>query len=372
MSLADLMVGLINIPFLAATDFSHRWIFGEVFCKIRLAWVYVNTFVPVTTIVLLTGFHRLRASRNHRYRNMVKTNHVRYAMVACWVSEAVFDLFVAFGFPVVTKKTFIQYDAFCDMEFLYTSPGFTIFFVILKFVLPFIFLFAFCISLLVAIIKMSKRVNSRLSAARLRMSAMPLRMANHRSCADNSRLDGAGQSKVSAFRKKRAPLNIQSRMSLFMNGVFHGQQMSTNDRDHENKPNTSKSSCVNPSNSSQPPATGQRSGVATVSGSHGLQDRSSPTRVAETSRKTPVLSGHRRSAAMLFILIGTFLLFWTPVVITTLVWMACPARVSVITVYWVYLAVYCNSLVNPFLYAVTNRRYRMGIAKILRLARWRN
>eukprot|EP00057_Strongylocentrotus_purpuratus_P008273 XP_011662747.1 PREDICTED: probable G-protein coupled receptor No9 [Strongylocentrotus purpuratus] len=54
-SYADLMVGLINIPFLGITDFFQRWLFGEIFCKIRVAWAYVNTFVPVLVVVLLVA-----------------------------------------------------------------------------------------------------------------------------------------------------------------------------------------------------------------------------------------------------------------------------------------------------------------------------
>lgn len=361
-SYADLMVGLINIPFLGVTDFFQRWIFGEIFCKIRVAWAYVNTFVPVLVVVLLAAFHRLRMSRNHTYRNAVKQVHVTIIMAACWFLEACFDLSVAFGFPIITKKSVLNYDFHCDMEFPYTSLSFTVFFVVLKFLIPLVIYIVLCVNLFLSIRRVSNRIND-----------------SGRAVADTTRtMETSGRKFL-----KSNDVNMPENGEQSINSISGEFDQKCNHLKTIKAPSTSPHnpvvnnflvvfdvSCQGSSNASglHP---GQTSRSEQPTSSNQFQVPRHRKNTGSTRAQKHRLYGHRRSAVMLFVLVSAFLVFWTPIVIIFIIMVVCPTCITGKSLYWAYLIVYCNSLVNPFLYAATNRRFQRGFIKVLRLRRWR-
>ncbi|XP_071484084.1 histamine H3 receptor-like [Diadema antillarum] len=339
LSVADFMVGIFNVPFLADADFSVRWRFGEVFCKFRQALAYVITFVPVTVIILMSIFHNLRTSRKPRYRQAIKAKHVDILMAICWAGEAAFDFFLAFGIPAMYGRSVIDYDYFCQMEFIFLSPNFVIFIIILKYVLPLVILSFFCFNLFRTIRKISTRIHLT-----------------------NMVTEGASNSKTACPSKQTS--DTRTNQDTAPPGAAPGVSDGSTSTSLAPKSGMAVAGTITPSRNQGDPA------VSLTTGNPRQRQASSfPTaagsNVPVVPKKTK-LQGHRKSALRLAVLVGAFLVFWTPVAIASLVSLACPHCVSPLVMYWAYMVVYMNSAVNPFLYALTNRQYRKGFAKVCR------
>nr|XP_054766962.1 histamine H3 receptor-like [Lytechinus pictus] len=83
------------------------------------------------------------------------------------------------------------------------------------------------------------------------------------------------------------------------------------------------------------------------------------------------LAKHRKASIVLSILTGCFILFWTPYKIMTIVFSFCGSSCAS-AVLWEVLEVmvWCNSTVNPFIYAATNVHFRRNFSHFLFLDRW--
>ncbi|XP_041478020.1 histamine H3 receptor-like [Lytechinus variegatus] len=92
-----------------------------------------------------------------------------------------------------------------------------------------------------------------------------------------------------------------------------------------------------------------------------LRDKNSRNRLAK----------HRKASIVLSILTGCFILFWTPYKIMTVVFAFCGSNCAS-AVLWEVLEVmvWCNSTINPFIYAATNVHFRRNFSHFLFLDRW--
>eukprot|EP00057_Strongylocentrotus_purpuratus_P004862 XP_003729650.1 PREDICTED: D(4) dopamine receptor-like [Strongylocentrotus purpuratus] len=87
--------------------------------------------------------------------------------------------------------------------------------------------------------------------------------------------------------------------------------------------------------------------------------------------KERTFARHRKAAVVLGILVGCFLVCLLPVQVTSVKFAICGKDcVSFLTLNVTYSFVWGNSMINPFIYAVTNKHFRCNFRRYLLLDRW--
>lgn len=85
LSYSDLLVGIINTPLVAIVEFYQgQWVFGEISCKIVLAVIYLDTFIPIVIMLMFIAHRRISISRNAKTRNFLRRRHINITMTFIW------------------------------------------------------------------------------------------------------------------------------------------------------------------------------------------------------------------------------------------------------------------------------------------------
>ena len=93
------------------------------------------------------------------------------------------------------------------------------------------------------------------------------------------------------------------------------------------------------------------------------------TNLVEDKKKAD-FNRHRKAAITLAVLVGVFVICWLPYYITTLLSIFCEECVHVMVWEVTNNLLWCNSTINPFLYAAMNIHFRENFIKLLGLQSW--
>ncbi|CAF1071215.1 unnamed protein product [Adineta steineri] len=85
MAIADLLVGLIGMPFHSYAQIKHSWPFGELFCKIWITIDDVVTMASVLSIVAITIERYWSINHSVHYRRHTTKTRIRIFSVLIWL-----------------------------------------------------------------------------------------------------------------------------------------------------------------------------------------------------------------------------------------------------------------------------------------------
>ncbi|XP_064614227.1 histamine H3 receptor-like [Liolophura sinensis] len=307
LAIADFLVGCVSMPFyFVTTILDYQWIFGRLFCKIWNALDFLACLAGAYAVVLISVDRSLMVWQGAAYAVRQTKKSATLRIVMSWCLSFLIYVPAVFLWDVWTGQSIVP-NGVCDVEFVINFP-FTLSTAILEFVLPFVSITVLSIYLYVTIIRKSRvALNTRIWTN----SSARSQASFHTICKE---LDG---------KPERVEI-----------------------KEPEGKESESNSALSS------------------------LKERLSGSKKKKTGDlEKRILRRNQKAAQRLAVLVGVFVICWTPYTITTIVIAACGNCVddhlyeALIWLQW------ANSVVNPFLYAFTTPRFRENYVRLLHLKR---
>ena len=307
LSAADFTVGLVSMSINLAWLLTDDWPLGEITCKMYLVIDYVVTNVPVCTIIFISlDRYWLLIKKLDYPKYQTKTRALSFIAI-CWTFCIVFFTFITFAWiPITGFPEQIEYDWNCELEATYNFE-FQIFMTVLFFLFP--LLTIGCLNLIVY-----RNIRQRSKGfVRVHPAPAELPVQNEHVAMDTTTKSPDG---TNSGVNRGAPL-ISS---------------SAND-------NAPTNSATKPGNSAM-------------------------------NKSRNEFNRHRKAAITLAILVGVFILCWLPFYITSLIGAVCDDCIPELTWEITSNLLWCNSTINPFLYAAMNSHFRRNFIDLLGLRKW--
>lgn len=313
LAVTDFMVGVFSLTFNLSWLVRGFWPHGEIICKLWLVLDYTVCWVSQITMVLISWDRYCLVSMGLKYKTYQTKKRVGLILVFVWTIMLILLSLLAFAWSPITGQANIDYDRVCIMEFI-----------VLRYAPLAINLIPYAI-MLVCIVTLNTSVYINIY--------------------QRSKVRQCGPAKV---------------------GMGH----KTRNLDEGTNGSLSSASCE--VLSSGPHERGEENIMnANVTPTETNSAEEGPLKVIDADKVRMTLIRHRKAAIVLSILTGCFILFWLPYIITTVVYSIC-AMECVSNVIWELTEVlaWCNSAINPFIYAATNVPFRKNFRRFLLLDRW--
>ncbi|XP_038056986.1 histamine H1 receptor-like [Patiria miniata] len=337
LSVADFLVGLsmiFNFIWLLTED----WVLGQVPCMFWLSVDYCLSYASVLAIILISLDRYRLVTLKLRYAVVQTRRRAITTICCCWAFCLVFYPALVILWAPLTGEYIIDYSEDCDLESrenLYLN----LFLIVLEFVLPLIVLVY---------------LNTRLYLV-VKRRAKGLVMTGEHSVPTVSKA-------VSALSFKTTRRDSASGVFYITNGIpgrvsLTSLTISVPDDNQTSacaKPaGTARSSTVPPK---EPRASRQRR----------LTDSTRPSVGSSAFRRYREFHKHRKAAVTLSLLVGIYILCWLPFYIKNTIVAFCDDCINYYILEVTDNLLWCNSTINPFLYALLNMQYRRYIARVLR------
>ncbi|XP_038046719.1 muscarinic acetylcholine receptor gar-3-like [Patiria miniata] len=371
LSICDLTTGVAVLPFNTHWVIVGRWSFGEAFCKLWLIVDFSITHISILSVIFISLDRYWMVTKTSKYRSFLSKKKVQTMTAAAWSVIVIYYTFVALAWAPLTKESPFNYDEDCELDAV-LNMYFTIVQIIFEFVLPLIVI-TYLNLIVYTEIKRRSGGLKRMAHASLKMEGI------------------------------QAPSKIQSTIkrvrmcSVKPLGIKHDEAMASLDSgsDYDIRQIDSQNSAVATAAENKGPGSAcpgdhdsvktfpyceqERSVIdtSTVSShrqmpadvenkrhSIGLtESRKSDRRNQTVTHKE--FKKHRKAAITLAALVIVFVICWLPYHITAAWNMICRGCVGDLAWEVVNYMLWCNSTVNPFLYAITNVRFRRNFIRFL-------
>lgn len=306
LAITDFIVGAFMWPVNISWLLKDEWVHGEIVCKVWLIVDYSITMMSALTLVMISWNRYCVLSMGIKYQAFQTKKRVGLILFSTWTAVLLWYSFLAFAWTPLTGHKSVDYTYNCELEF----TGHLIITLIVN-VLQFFIPFTILLSLNIAVYN-----NIRQRSRGIVGPSPPI--------VPPVDLPGPGA-------RRLTPDSL--------------------------KATTSKSISV------------------------GLPAEPCPDKYApSTSLNAPrdpsktegwTFARHRKAAVVLGILVGCFLVCWVPIQITSVMFAICGTKCVTYLNWEVTNAlVWGNSLINPFIYAATNRHFRRNFRHFLLLDRW--
>ncbi|XP_002736922.1 putative G-protein coupled receptor No18 [Saccoglossus kowalevskii] len=343
LAVSDFIIGLVSLPLNTAWFLSGNWLLGEVVCKIWIVMDFTACYASVCAIVLISLDRYWLVSKNDYF--VFQTNRkVACMCAASWVFSLLLYLPVEIGWTAFTGERNIDYTESCEIE-SWDNLYYQILLIALEFVLPLVAL-AYLNSSIYAYIRRRDRrwhdKNNRIKLA-VEMSKPDI---------DQQKVE---KGKIISISKAKSHVEIKREDS----GSDDGEESDTFDN---NVPDT------NTDNITLDDPVTRNSESKTQIANGGKMRTYFKSFSARRKSVQPNLKKHRKhkkAAKRLAILVGTFVICWAPYKIVSLVKIFCADCSNEKVWEFVNYLLWCNSTINPLLYAFCNRRIRYNYIKFL-------
>ena len=314
LSVADFTVGLVSMTVNLIWLLTDDWPFQEIPCKLYLLVDYVVTNVPVCTIIFISldRYWLLTKKLDYpKYQTKTKaTAFITFMWVFCFVF---FGILTFAWIPITGFAEEIEYDWNCELEATYNFE-FQLFMIALFFIFPLITIA--CLNVIV-----------------------------YRNIRERSK----------GFVQSKPAISYDSDKQ---------HQSASSLRPHAGHPTANRSNSElgkGPADLSMISLSVQTNGFA--------QNATKPVK-PPVDKKQKEFNRHRKAAITLAVLVGVFILCWLPFYITSLLGTLCEECVPELTWEITSNLLWCNSTINPFLYAAMNLHFRQNFIKYLGLERY--
>ncbi|XP_041453181.1 histamine H1 receptor-like [Lytechinus variegatus] len=317
LAVTDLTVGALLWPINIAWLIEQFWHFGEILCKVWLVTDYTVASMSVLTLVLISWDRYCLLVMGVRYRTVQTKKRIGAIICISWVVESLWYILTVCAWGPITGHYEVDYSVECDSE-ARSSLALTLVQNSIQVYIPFVILIALNLAVYYNIKRRSRGI--------------------------------VGQSPGNELSTRQATKE-------------EGSPSARAGLDGQDRPTLNDSQCTSANGS----------GAITIkensNGSASIHQPQQPK--GEVLSKEQTFARHRKAAVVLAILVGCFLICWLPVQVTSIMYAICGKNcVSWLAHDITNTLVWGNSMINPFIYAATNKHFRRSFRRFLLLDRW--
>ncbi|XP_071791727.1 muscarinic acetylcholine receptor M2-like [Asterias amurensis] len=368
LSICDLIIGAVSIPLNSIWVVIGWWPFGKILCQIWLVLDYTCTNVTVLTIIFISLDRHWLLTKKLAYGTFQTHRQATIMCVTVWFIYTVFYSLVTFGWGPLFGDENVDYSEDCELEPFENGP-FVGFQLAVEFLIP-----------LLVIIYLNTKVYMNIkqrSKGHFR-SACPSHESSHASSRDAALHPGPFRQDSTAEREQNTHFTDHS--DVKDKGKTEPMQLDSQEY-HCNAGydiQLDEISTIFNSDQRLPPIrTAQVIGRERVIEN---EEASSPCNHAvkhpttnlsahppQARRRARELQRHRKAAVTLSVIVGVFVTTWLPFHVSSILVAFCEDCISDLTWEIVNYLLWCNSTLNPFLYALLVVRFRQNFSRYLGL-----
>ncbi|XP_030844206.1 muscarinic acetylcholine receptor M3-like [Strongylocentrotus purpuratus] len=366
LAITDLSVGTVVMTMNLADIIKDHWPFGETFCKLWSTFEFTLTLMSTITMLLISWDRYCLLTMGIGYKTYQTQKRIGAVLSFFWMACLVFYGTLAFGWKGLfgKGKSTIDYSTQCEMEFL-TNVNATVVVNVIEFVIPFTLLLILNVLVYIRIRRRSVGVigdsqNNR-QTVKPRNSDITIPVCVPETEGNRSVREGV-KICFSISTIAVSPKHSSSKEPYGDNGGHH------EDTSARHVLKDSKSRLFR---SMQSSVINGNVGVRTSSLHQPVVGKDQTNGRSAATKTKGALSKHRKAALVLTILSCCYFLCYTPYNICSIVYAICKFECENKLVWEVtsYL-LWCNSAINPFIYAATNVHFRRNFRRFLFLDRW--
>ncbi|CAF3384807.1 unnamed protein product [Rotaria socialis] len=399
LAVSDFLIGFISMPFLTLAIYKNKWVLGSFLCDIWLSLDYTVCLASIYTVLLITVDRFCSVKIPTKYRNWRTKKRIVYLVLLTWIVPAVIFFASTMGYPIFSKKPNLSVmDLQCDVQWNknpYFNLGLTVGYfwvtLLVMFILYF-FIYQVASALERRSMQNAKKISTLIGIPSSTMTNLVINMSKNQTTVVSS----------SATSKKKKPRHSSpstpSKQKTTVEddlGSSTGNNNNNNNHHHhkQHAPETTNRSSSNETSGEHTPEAVVAPNITnllalTKAGieSHkqldesqtllpNTQSKSSTISVRIVNPKTSARNGSnnkaRKALRTITVIMGAFVLCWTPWHIHTIIQTFCQTcRESIVFNTYLYHACYylcyLNSPINPFCYALANRQFKKTYTRLLR------
>ncbi|CAF1947133.1 unnamed protein product [Rotaria magnacalcarata] len=399
LAVSDFLIGFISMPFLTLAIYKNKWVLGSFLCDIWLSLDYTVCLASIYTVLLITVDRFCSVKIPTKYRNWRTEKRIVYLVLLTWVVPAVIFFASTMGYPIFSKKPNLSVMDFqCDVQWNknpYFNLGLTVGYfwvtLLVMFILYF-FIYQVASALERRSMQTAKKVSSLIGMPSSTMTNIVINMSKSRTAVVVS--SSTPKKKISRHSSPSTPSKQKTTVEDDL-GSSTGNHNNNNNHHHHkhHAPDTTNRSSSNETSGEHTPEAVVAPHITnllalTKAGieSHKQLDESQ-TLLPNPQNKCSAISARtgnqkpsarngsnnkaRKALRTITVIMGAFVLCWTPWHIHTIIQTFCQTcRESIVFNTYLYHACYylcyLNSPINPFCYALANRQFKKTYTRLLR------
>ncbi|UJR36950.1 hypothetical protein I4U23_029659 [Adineta vaga] len=411
LAVSDFLIGFVSMPFLTLAIYKNKWVLGSFLCDIWLSLDYTICLASIYTVLLITVDRFCSVKIPAKYRNWRTEKRIISLVLLTWLVPAVIFFASTMGYPLFSKRPNLsKIDLQCDVQWNknpYFNLGLTIGYFWVTLLVMFT-LYFFIYQVASALEKRSQanaqKVSNLIGISSSAMTNFMLNMSkNHQphqttlSLASKKKKTQQLQSNSSSLSKRpsidddigSSLINDNNNTTTHMreNGLDPTNRSSSNETSGEHTPTavvapniTNLLALTKIANDSVK----QVDETRTLLSSMQIKSTSPVTTTATTTTSTIKKSSGRsagggsgssskarKALRTITVIMGAFVLCWTPWHIHTIIQTFCrTCRESIVFNTYLfhacYYLCYLNSPINPFCYALANRQFKKTYKRLLK------
>ncbi|XP_072039749.1 histamine H3 receptor-like [Amphiura filiformis] len=356
LSIADFIVGTAILPINTAKVVLGYWPFGKYFCQIWVVVDYTISLVTIFTITLISLDRFWLVTKKTKYSTFQTRRQVKTMIAICWVTTLAFYTPVVLAWEPIKGYSVIDYSSECELESIYNAT-FNIIMLFIEFIIP-----------IVTIATLNAIVYGNIHK-RSKGNMVPSVMTKGRTnVMETSSEHGDVMRENNGSIEQMTGLSMTSLLSRSLPVPIEQEVSSTPMSDDQecNCVSDCGSESDHPRNHKEDSITVN---ISTISIKVAQQESNANTQKCGLNvnvKKGTEFQRHRKAAITLAVIVGMFIVCFLPYYIVT-IWAAiCDDCVSNTVWEIINYVLWCNSTINPFLYAVTNVHFRRNFKKFLK------
>ncbi|CAF0948512.1 unnamed protein product [Adineta ricciae] len=130
LAVSDFLIGFVSMPFLTLAIYKNKWVLGSFLCDIWLSLDYTICLASIYTVLLITVDRFCSVKIPAKYRNWRTEKRIISLVLLTWLVPAVIFFASTMGYPFFSKKPNLsKIDLQCDVQWnknAYFNLGLTI------------------------------------------------------------------------------------------------------------------------------------------------------------------------------------------------------------------------------------------------------
>ncbi|UJR09226.1 hypothetical protein I4U23_013473 [Adineta vaga] len=399
LAISDFLIGCVSMPFLTLAIYQNRWVLGSFLCDIWLSLDYTVCLASIYTVLLITVDRFCSVKIPTKYRNWRTKKRIIFLVLLTWFVPALIFFASTMGYPLFSKKPNLSvFDLQCDVQWNknpYFNLGLTIGYFWVTLLVMFT-LYFFIYQVASALEKRSnanaKKVSTLIGAPPTTVTDLATSMSKSHQvtqttqCASSSaRSKKKKQPSLSSLSRRNTSIDDDVGSSLINHNQHDNQNRLSNGLDVINRSSSNETSGEHPSVAAISPNVSTILPITRIDGE--TNKKSEENRLllpnvpnnsfkSTTTKQKPCgrngsSNKARKALRTITVIMGAFVLCWTPWHIHTIIQTFCKTcRESIVFNTYLfhacYFLCYLNSPINPFCYALANRQFKKTYTRLLR------
>ncbi|XP_022110821.1 muscarinic acetylcholine receptor M3-like [Acanthaster planci] len=365
LSVCDLIVGAVSLPLYSIRIILGYWPFGKIPCQIWLALDYTVVHVAVFTIIFISLDRYWLLTKKLAYATFQTHKRAASMIIASWLINLLFYSTVAFLWGPLAGVDKIDYDNNCELESLDSLP-FQAFEIVFKFFIPLLIIVYCNARVYINIKRRSQGIFQKpQQSGELSFGGPSVSTRNHEAISkDATQEQSMDETRLSNVEchystKIHVPRTEGGHSNTGFDGKLEDITISLQSYQSQSPAATGLDD-----NATVTCATDKATVEESLKRPTGRQSNS-PDQFHRGTRKE--FKRHRKAAVTLSVLVSVFTAMWLPFYMASLLVAICENCFSDLAWIVVNYLLWCNSTINPFLYALLVVQFRQNFIRWLRL-----